>query len=350
MSHFTVMVVTDSGDMETLQKALQPFHEYECTGIEDEYVVHVDKTEEVTEWLAAQVWYGQKKSDGAWDYERDEERARQNLTDPKQGTRSEYFAAAGLSADNEVAEYHGYEMRDGKWTRYTNPNAQWDWWVVGGRWSGMLRAKPGAECGKGEPGLMGSQYDAEGVDQCRVGDLDLAAMLEISRKNIEEGRREAFAKAVENQKKHPSADAAWLLGADGFERWDMLSVQMAEAIEHLRAVWKQKGAGKSFSDFIDAEKAEGCPRATTVRLGGSVGYNDMFGVKHGKTMQQAIDAAKPFGTFAVLLDGKWYERGDMGWWGCVSNKKDEAVWDAEFNKLLTSLPPEKVITIVDCHI
>jgi hypothetical protein len=59
---------------------------------------------------------------------------------------------------------------------------------------------------------------------------------------------------------------------------------------------------------------------------------------------------KDFVTFAVLKDGKWYERGKMGWWGCVSNEKPEDEWDKEFKKLLYSLEPEDLITIVDCHI
>jgi hypothetical protein len=36
MSHFTVLVVTDSPD--DVEAALQPFHEYECTGIFDDVV------------------------------------------------------------------------------------------------------------------------------------------------------------------------------------------------------------------------------------------------------------------------------------------------------------------------
>ena len=47
MSHFTVLVITPDNNPGTLEAALQPFHEYECTGIEDQYVVDVDVTDEV---------------------------------------------------------------------------------------------------------------------------------------------------------------------------------------------------------------------------------------------------------------------------------------------------------------
>ena len=38
MSHFSVMVI--GGNVE---EQLQPYHEFECTGINDQYVVDVDK-------------------------------------------------------------------------------------------------------------------------------------------------------------------------------------------------------------------------------------------------------------------------------------------------------------------
>ena len=38
MSHFTVMVVGDDVDYQ-----LAPFHEFECTGVDDEFVQNIDK-------------------------------------------------------------------------------------------------------------------------------------------------------------------------------------------------------------------------------------------------------------------------------------------------------------------
>ena len=43
MSHFAVLVVTDQYPSdEVLTETLQPWHEYECTGIKDQYVVDLD--------------------------------------------------------------------------------------------------------------------------------------------------------------------------------------------------------------------------------------------------------------------------------------------------------------------
>lgn len=45
MSHFTVAVFTNEN--KSVEELLAPFHEFECTGINDEYVQDVDITEDV---------------------------------------------------------------------------------------------------------------------------------------------------------------------------------------------------------------------------------------------------------------------------------------------------------------
>lgn len=47
MSHFAVLVVTDSKpSAKDLARILLPWHEFECTGLDNKYVVDVDKTNE----------------------------------------------------------------------------------------------------------------------------------------------------------------------------------------------------------------------------------------------------------------------------------------------------------------
>lgn len=122
MSHFKVIVVHDQPlDQATLALILQPWHEYECTGIEDEYVVDVDVTDEVKA-----------------DHE-------------KYGEGRDLVAFA--------QEWGDYQHRDGRFFDRTNPNKKWDWWVVGGRYSDSLRTK-----------------DGRLVDVARRGDLDLDFM------------------------------------------------------------------------------------------------------------------------------------------------------------------------------
>src|SRR5690606_18805090 len=47
MSHFSLLVVTEKEPTQDLLAArLQPFHEFECTGVDDQYVENVDRTAE----------------------------------------------------------------------------------------------------------------------------------------------------------------------------------------------------------------------------------------------------------------------------------------------------------------
>lgn len=52
----------------------------------------------------------------------------------------------------------------------------------------------------------------------------------------------------------------------------------------------------------------------------------------------------------ITPDGKWYERGEMGWWAAVTNEKSSDDWDTEFYKMIKELDDDVVVTLVDCHI
>ena len=54
--------------------------------------------------------------------------------------------------------------------------------------------------------------------------------------------------------------------------------------------------------------------------------------------------------FAVVKDGVWYERGRMGWWGMVSDEKDRDEWNRQFSALIDGLPDNTLLSVVDCHI
>jgi hypothetical protein len=55
-------------------------------------------------------------------------------------------------------------------------------------------------------------------------------------------------------------------------------------------------------------------------------------------------------TYAVVQDGKWSAKGDMGWFGCSSNDVDEVVWQQKLREMLFNLPPETMVTVCDCRI
>lgn len=54
--------------------------------------------------------------------------------------------------------------------------------------------------------------------------------------------------------------------------------------------------------------------------------------------------------FALLTpDGKWHEKGDMGWWGMVKDEKKQDAWNQAVWDILDKYPDHLLVGI-DCHI
>lgn len=166
------------------------------------------------------------------------------VPDEEKDRMVEYYVRNNYDLKNktfeEIYEKHGLNWNDNAWRKdengvlqeYStyNPKSKWDWYVLGGRWSGLIQLKEGTEGIEGESGVFNNEI---GIDAALKGDIA----------NLDEIR-----------------------------------------------------------------------------------------------------------TFAVVKDGQWYERGEMGWWAMVSNEKSEDEWEAEFKKLLDGLPDDTLISIYDCHI
>lgn len=60
--------------------------------------------------------------------------------------------------------------------------------------------------------------------------------------------------------------------------------------------------------------------------------------------------AQAYTTFAVIKDGKWYDRREMGWRECVSNEMEEDEWCNKFYTLIHDLPDETLLSVYDYHI
>lgn len=55
-------------------------------------------------------------------------------------------------------------------------------------------------------------------------------------------------------------------------------------------------------------------------------------------------------TFALVKEGQWHEKGEMGWFSMVSQEKETDEWSTQLHQLLTNLPPATLITVIDAHI
>lgn len=373
MSHFTVLVSL-SADAD-LKAALQPFHEYECTGIRDEHVVFVDEDEAVRKEFAElgpeTRWRDERTGETYCKYDRRFYRPMRPDEIARCKAAGETLLGTGYSrtldastthehvgddyvphvhdietlsmgltkfeADRDeqypggieefARDYHGYEKYNGRIGHWTNPNAKWDWWVAGGRWSGQLLLKSGGE----------------GVDVARVGDIDLNAM---KVRNVAKRRERVegyIADVMEEQ---------GLTRDELRERWDAFTTAMVDA----RADYKITGAKQSYADFLSAYPNEAIQRERAVnsrysvsRMSGYFGLNLPNGTTFDK-LEEYIQSVPALSTFAVLHKGEWYERGSMGWWGIVSDEKSTEEWDRQFDALLRDMDPDTIIAVVDCHI
>ncbi|MBO5032669.1 MAG: hypothetical protein J6D08_12430 [Lachnospiraceae bacterium] len=189
-----------------------------------------------------------------------------------------------------LTEYYGYtydeEMKDfGYWE---NPNAKWDWWQIGGRWKGFLKAKDG---NKGEISLVAPIADREGeYAQAKVGDINFEPDPERYQKNL---------------------------------RWWEVVVEDSP----LRA-WEDK---REFLSF----------------------YKKEYLIARYKTKELYAKIQSSVVTYAVIMpDGTWYQKGQMGWFGCSSETPDASFeWDMKFKEnFIDKADPNWTLTIVDCHI
>ena len=92
-------------------------------------------------------------------------------------------------------------------------------------------------------------------------------------------------------------------------------------------------AGESKRDFFSAHKE--------------------YYITRYKTKEAYAKIRSSVSTYAVIMpDGKWYQKGDMGWFGFSSETAEESYdWDMHFKEnFIDKADPDWIVTIVDCHI
>jgi hypothetical protein len=240
--------------------------------------------------------------------------------------------------DTYAKDYHSARIDDvmNQYGFWENPNAKWDWYQIGGRWSGFFKVK-GVRCDEhvlladhkvGEPGVFGNKAKEGYADQVRKADIDFEGIKADTTKEAHE-TYDKFEKVVEGI----------LPPTKTWEEHHKEFTALGIGIDAVRDAWHDQ-------PFIKAvRKAE---YDNTLPCVGScpVKYYCVLTGGRDQFVKEAVSQC--FSTFAVLMDGKWYERGKMGWWAFVSDEKDN--WGEEYMKLLESVPADTLLTVVDCHI
>lgn len=312
-------LIAQSEDGADPEAKLQPYHEYECTGVDDEYVIDVDKTEEVEEWLQEEAWVGHKKEGGELDYGWSEEK----FHSPEKMKRIDAIKHVGKSVGQEVKEWFGYEKKEGKWIDHTNPNAKWDWFQIGGRWAGTLKLKEGAEGTQGTLSWMhrmqGETYPEGRADQAYKGDIDFGGM-----------RAEAIAKAE--------------------EKWAKYEAIIKEHGELPSMDWADEPRD---SDAFKKGKEEYWKHPTVKAMDEITPFMEAPNRHFNCTKEEYVEKARleAVPTYALLHEGEWIEPGEMGWFGMSSQTKaSREDYMKKANEIIDALPDDTLITVVDCHI
>lgn len=301
MSHFTCLVIGDN-----IENELAPYHEFECTGYNDKFVQDVDITDEFLNVMNDAHENDGDKFTYAIEYYGFEIVEGQEEVDTEGSHKFGYVIVNQDENGNPKIE---------RVVRRTNPNAKWDWYQVGGRWTGFFKLKKGTSGDLGNPGLGASRPKKGYADSAHKGDIDWQAM-----------RQSAIVEAGNTwdavRKQAPMLWRSWN---------DIMKDYTQETIDLARnAYYSQEGIKLLRKDKV------------------LMWVNDDVLVDRNTYCQQASDRAVV--TFAVVKDGKWYERGEMGWWGVASNEMESSEWNKKFSDMIDDLPDDTLLSVVDCHI
>ena len=294
MSHFLCMVV--GGDVET---QLAPYHQYECTGVCDEFVKHISVFEDVKHCYETDVEDGVPVKNNCSFTE--------FVTDNYATKRIEKAALKAVLASEKLFSYYvvdgNNEIIDV--VRVTNPDFKWDWYVFGGRYSKVYIGRDGGSI------VQGNKYSFD-FDAVREREVNSAAEKYDVVHDVVSGRTWESLTSIFDR-----------ICTDGNvtegERWSL-----ARNVYYNQGVIKDLNVlevfmwHKNFDDFLVSRDS----------------YIAM----------ERKDALTPY---AFVKDGKWHEKGEFGYSRDLISEDD---WATQFNAMLDGLHDDTKLTVVDCHI
>lgn len=183
-----------------------------------------------------------------------------------------------------------------------NPQSKWDWYTVGGRWDGFFK-----------------NMDGSLSNQLPVGEVDFDAMVNEAVKEAEDEWHK-FTSVVGDNPLPPR----WkdLLGKHkGDSDAARAEYGSYESVKALRAA----DMNPWFEDVVD-----------------------IYGVEKKEFLRRA--ASRVAVPYAIVHDGEWFARGEMGWWGMSRDEISEDEWGTKVYELYKSLTKDTLLTLVDCHI
>lgn len=231
---------------------------------------------------------------------------------------------------------------DGEVYSTSNPNSKWDWYTLGGRWQGFFKCKKGTDTVIGESGAFGPTRK-DFTDRCDQG---LKSAIDFDGMYNEAADRASVR----------YEQIANLFGGSipvVIRTWEDICADESLNTKDLRnATYRAQDAIVAYEE-LKKTFPTGSPDLTEIQedfLHGFSWGNELeeFSCTREEYVGKAmIDALS---TFAIVKDGKWYEKGQMGWWAIVTNEQDEKEWNTQVQKLIAEASENTLFSLYDCHI
>lgn len=326
MSHFTVLVIGEDAELQ-----LAPFDE----NIEvEEYLKGEVTPEEVDRFFQ---YYKEKHDESGsletlyekWGEEwngrswRKEKAIHQNWKCPSCGQRNNwksYYCGQFFRVRKGCGTLQPEQFIWNKYSTY-NPLSKLDWYQLGGRWNGYFRLKDGASGEVGEEGVFERPAPIQAVDSARKCDIDFEFMRNEAGKAASI-RYDEFCQIVDGR---------------ALPRWEDIRKKHKDNIQAARDEYNNIDVIKD----LDASE----------RFGGIFFmFNEILDFEESRGDYVQKQRNKAIVTYAFVKDGKWHQRGEMGWFGMAFNEMDEHEWNMKFHKMLDDLPYDTLLSVYDCHI
>jgi len=234
----------------------------------------------------------------------------------------------------EFLEFH--EDRDcepdkktGRRGYWENPNKRWDWYLIGGRWSGFFPLLDPNTATVGEPGAFDNKPEPGRGDVCRIGEIDTDAMAKEAREKFE-----AWWVAFEAYREDPTV------------RQDPFDGPRHKAL-HLGLVIVRRGPPEPGEEDRAHRWGDGIHNVDDGRRD----WHDVISNITKEEAERFLPSFCPSTPYATLDSAGWHAPGEMGWWGVSSETPDAALaHDTGYLDWLRATPSGDVLVAVDCHI
>jgi hypothetical protein len=216
----------------------------------------------------------------------------------------------------------------GRLGHWTNERGFWDWWVIGGRWSGHFPLKPGAEQRLGKPGTFDNKAPPNCGDVVSTDDIDLEAVAASTLRNATKfvDEYQAMLDGTRFDSFEGPRDMAMRLGLLRVERGPATAAA-GEVLQSWREVVR---GGDSRVDWNDVAKI----------------------IEREAFIAEYLECFNTLVTFAALDDDGWHAPGKMGWWASSTEGPDEFIrWRRGFmGRFVREAKRSDRLVLVDAHV